>query len=94
MVNALDVPLTSNSPAFEVYKLRSHPIGIPNSDLDLILEVKNRYVAIHAATGSIIVLSSEQPNNVGKVKHHLLQYPLIQVDTEQSCTLEIYLNNV
>jgi len=94
MVIALDVPFTSYNQAFEVYELKSHPISIPNNDLDSILEVENRYVAIHAATENIVVLTLEQASDIGKVKHHLLRYPIIQMDTEQSCTLAIYLNNV
>jgi len=93
LVIALDVPLTSYSQAFKVFELRSHPIRIPNSDLDSILQVESKYVAIHEATSHMVVLTPEQAAEVARTRHHLLRYPVIQVKTAQTCIFAIYLNN-
>jgi len=48
----LDIPLTSYPGPLEVYEIRAHPIRVPNSALDSVLELEYTHVAIHKETGT------------------------------------------
>jgi len=89
---ALSIPLTSYSEAFVVYEVTVLPIGIPNSDLNSILEPEHRFVAIHDSTGHYVELTMEQVRGVQGSLYYLIQDVLVRTDADRSCILAIYRN--
>jgi len=90
----IDIPLTTYELSFKVYEVHAHAIKIPNSELDSLLEVEHRYVAIHRYSGAHIVLTSDEAKEVSLTKYHLIHTPIIRLDQDQSCIMAIYSNRV
>jgi len=60
----LDIPLTSYPGPLDVYEIRVHPIHVPNSALDAVLELEYTHVAVHKETGIYVVLSPEEVHSI------------------------------
>jgi len=88
----LDIPLTSYPGPLEVFEIRGHPIRVPNSALDSVLELEYTHVAIHRETGVYVVLSAEDVQRVKTSRRHLMQYPTMRKDVNTSCVMALYKN--
>jgi len=89
----LDIPLSSYPGPLKVYKVRAHPIRVPSSALDSVLELEFTHVAIHRETGLYVVLSAEDVHSVKTSRRHLLQYPVVRKDANMSCVMALYYND-
>jgi len=88
----LDIPLTSYPGPLEVYEIRAHPIRVPNSALESVLELEYTHVAIHKETGVYVVLTPEDVHSVKTKRRHLMQYPAVRKDVNTSCVMALYKN--
>jgi len=76
----LDIPLTSYPGPLEVYEIRAHPIHVPNSALNSVLELEYTHVAIPKESGVYVVLTPEDVHSIKTSRRHLMQYPSVRKD--------------
>jgi len=71
LIITMNILLTSYNGPFKVFEMKAVPIRVPNSELDSLLEVPYRYVAIHEVSGALIALSA---NDAKKVLQSVLSH--------------------